>query len=105
MNIAMIILTVLLFGLNVADYIVSIKGIDSGVAKEANPIAAWFFSWLPPSLRWVPKAVAFSVMVAIVWYAFLTGNEISQYASVATLSVVSGILGYVVWNNWKIVNG
>lgn len=101
MQAIMLALTVVLIGLNVADYITTLKGINSGKASEGNSIPAKLFSLLPQSLWWVPKAVVFGVILAVAWYLYINGNGL---AAAAGLMLANTVLGYVVWNNYKIIS-
>ena len=101
MTAVMFIFTVTLIALNVADYVTTLKGINSGKANEANGIAAWLFKLLPQSLWWVPKAVVFGILIAIAWYSYLNGMGL---AAAVVLALSNVVLGYVVYSNYKIVS-
>ena len=91
------ILTIILIALNVLDYITTIKGINSGKASENNPGAAWLFSHLPQSLWWLPKGVVFGALILLAW-------KVGGIAGPLTLGLSCAVLGYIVYNNYKIIS-
>ena len=97
MLMAIIILLILLILLNIADYITTIKGINSGKASENNPVAAFFFNHLPQSLWWVPKAAVFGILI-------LLALKAGDLSAVITLGLSCAVMSYVVWNNYKIIS-
>ena len=93
----LIILTIILIALNVLDYITTIKGINSGKANEGNPGAAWLFSHLPQYLWWLPKGVVFGALILLAW-------KVGGIAGPLTLGLSCAVLGYIVYNNYKIIS-
>lgn len=89
----MIALTILLFALNFLDLALTIRGIQGGVAKEANPILAWCMAriGLGPTL-----ALKMVLAVGVTLIAYQSG---SLWITLAAVAGYSGLC----WHNWRIV--
>ena len=95
MNTLTYILIGIIIALQAADIWTTQRTINNGTGEEANPLAKWFFTFLPQSMWWLPKVVLVGP-ICIVAFMF------PRIEAIIVLIPLCVYYAYTCWQNYKI---
>jgi len=89
----MIVLALILFALNFLDLFLTVRGVQAGVAKEANPVLVPLVNriGIGPTM-----ALKMCAAVAVVYYGYWSG-------SLLTLALCCAGYLWICWHNWRVL--